>query len=257
MADLRFHLLEGPPTVTNVSPLSVSAAGGTSVTITGTNLLGATAVTFGGVPAQSFFAETASEIIASCPTGTLGLADVIVTTPSGTSTAAAADQVTDVPAAGHHERASPASGPAGGGTQVTITGTGLSNATTVNFGDSQAAIVSNSATQIVAISPLGALGPVDIRVFSQLGATSVTAADQFTYVHSARCRRRSSRRLARSVRTAMAGGTLVTITAANLNNAFSVTWGGTSFPIISNTATQIVVSTPVEEEPSPTWLDGA
>ena len=46
-----FTYVAGPPTVTSVSPNSGPAAGGTSVTITGTNFTGATAVTFGGTAA--------------------------------------------------------------------------------------------------------------------------------------------------------------------------------------------------------------
>ncbi|WP_199222702.1 IPT/TIG domain-containing protein, partial [Dokdonella fugitiva] len=44
----------GPPTITTVAPAAGPAAGGQSVTITGTNLAGATAVSFGGTAATAF-----------------------------------------------------------------------------------------------------------------------------------------------------------------------------------------------------------
>jgi hypothetical protein len=85
------------PTVTGVAPNSGPAAGGTAITITGTNFTGATAVYFGTAPA-SFTFNNATSITAASPVGT-GTVDITVTTPSGTSAASAADQFTYVVAA--------------------------------------------------------------------------------------------------------------------------------------------------------------
>jgi uncharacterized repeat protein (TIGR01451 family) len=83
-----------PPVVTSVSPSSGPPAGGTAVTITGTDLGGATAVTFGpGHPATRFDC-TATTCTATAPPGTVGTVDVQVTTPAGTSAATAADHYT-------------------------------------------------------------------------------------------------------------------------------------------------------------------
>ena len=79
------------PTVTGLSPNSGLA--GTSVTIFGTNLSGATGVLFGTTAATSFTVVTANAITATSPTGT-GTVNVTVTTPSGTSATSAADQFT-------------------------------------------------------------------------------------------------------------------------------------------------------------------
>ncbi len=73
------------PTIVGLSPASGSSAGGDAVTITGTNFTGATAVTFGGVPATSFTVDSATQITATAPAGTVGTAEVRVTTPDGTS----------------------------------------------------------------------------------------------------------------------------------------------------------------------------
>lgn len=74
------------PTITGVSPATGSAAGGTSVTITGTDLSGATAVSFGGTAAASFTVDSATQITAVTPAHASGAVDVTITTPGGSDT---------------------------------------------------------------------------------------------------------------------------------------------------------------------------
>jgi YVTN family beta-propeller protein len=83
-----------PPTVTAVAPNSGSTAGGTGVTITGTNLTGATAVKFGGVAATNVNVVSGTSITAASPAGSAGAVDVTVTTAGGTSPTGAADKFT-------------------------------------------------------------------------------------------------------------------------------------------------------------------
>jgi len=73
-----------PPTVTGIAPPSGPPAGGTAVTISGTNLSGATSVTIGGAGATSVVVVNPSTITAVTPAGTMGARDVAVTTPGGT-----------------------------------------------------------------------------------------------------------------------------------------------------------------------------
>lgn len=87
---------EPPPSVTAVSPDYGGKGGGTTVTITGSNLSGATAVDFGTVPASSFTVASSTSIAATSPPGTPGTVDVRVTTPYGTSAAISADEYTYV-----------------------------------------------------------------------------------------------------------------------------------------------------------------
>ena len=143
----------GAPTVTSVSPNSGPTAGGTSVTITGTNFNGATAVTFGGTAATGITVVNATSITATTPVGAVGAVDVAVTTPGGTGTgtgafsyvASGTPTVTSV---------NPNFGPVAGGTSVTITGTNFTGATAVKFGVTAASSFAvNSATQITATSP--------------------------------------------------------------------------------------------------------
>ena len=82
------------PAVTAISPNNGPTTGGTTVTITGTNLTGATAVTFGGAAAASFTVNSATSITAVSPAEAAGTVDVTVTTAGGTSAKTAADQFT-------------------------------------------------------------------------------------------------------------------------------------------------------------------
>ena len=74
-----------PPAITKVTPTKGPASGGTTVTITGSNLNGATSVEFGSTPATSYTVNSPSSITATSPPETPGLVDVRVTTPNGTS----------------------------------------------------------------------------------------------------------------------------------------------------------------------------
>jgi large repetitive protein len=115
--------IESAPTVTAVSPASGPAAGGTLVTITGTNFTGATSVSFGGAAATSFTVISATSITAISPAGT-GTVDVVVTTPSGSSATSPADQFTyvlPVSLANSTVTSSPTTLPAGATTTITAT----------------------------------------------------------------------------------------------------------------------------------------
>jgi len=81
------ELYRVPPTVTSISPSSGGSAGGTSVLITGANLLGAKAVSFGGVPAQSFTAHSATMMTAVSPPHPKGEVEVAVTDVAGGTSA--------------------------------------------------------------------------------------------------------------------------------------------------------------------------
>ena len=83
----------GPPTVTGLSSSSGASIGGNSITITGTNFVEVSAVSFGSTPAESFSVESPTTIVAVVPPGK-GTVDVTVTTPTGTSLVSEADQYT-------------------------------------------------------------------------------------------------------------------------------------------------------------------
>ncbi len=162
------------PTITSVSPAAGPTAGGTSVTVTGTNLSSATGVAFGGV-AGTITANTATSITVTAPAGA-GVVDVAVTTAGGVATAvsgyayAAAPTISGV---------SPNTGPETGGTTVTLTGTNLTNASAVTFGGNAATITANTATSITATVPAGA-GSVGVAVTTAGG--TATAVNAYSYI---------------------------------------------------------------------------
>ena len=221
------------PTLTAISPASGPAAGGTSVTLTGTNLTGATAVKFGSTAATSFTVNSATSITATSPAGS-GTVDVTVTTPGGTSNG---ESFTYTVAAPTLTAISPASGPAAGGTSVTLTGTNLTGATAVKFGSTAAtSFTVNSATSITATSPAGS-GTVDVTVTTPGGTSN---GESFTYTVAAPTLTAIS-----PASGPAAGGTSVTLTGTNLTGATAVKFGSTaatSFTV--NSATSITATSP-------------
>lgn len=84
----------GRPVVTSLNPSSGPASGGTTVTIAGQELSGATALNFGSRPAATFPVTSDSVITAVSPPGNVGAVDVTVTSLGGHSTPTAADLFT-------------------------------------------------------------------------------------------------------------------------------------------------------------------
>jgi hypothetical protein len=75
----------------------------------------------------------------------------------------------------------PASGPAGGGTMVEITGSGFAAGTTVTIGGAPASdMVVNSSTSLSAMCPAGVEGPADVAVENPNGTATLVGG--FTYL---------------------------------------------------------------------------
>jgi hypothetical protein len=227
-----------PPTVTGVSPANGPEAGGTSVTITGTNLTGATAVDFGNSSA-SVTADSATSITATAPAvASPATVDVTVTTAGGTSAKSQADQFTYLPPAPIVTGISPASGPQAGGTSVTITGQNLENAMAVDFGNNPATVSTDTATSITATSPAGT-GSVSVSVTTASGTGSAT--QQFTYIAPPP----PPAITGIDPGTGPAGGgTSVTISGTNLADATAVDFGTTAATVSSDSSGTIVALSP-------------
>jgi hypothetical protein len=209
------------PTVTGIDPASGPAAGGTSVTITGTDLTGATDVEFGNAPATDFSIDSPTKITATAPAGT-GTVDITVTTPSGTSARSDADRYSYIPAPAPAVTAvDPDHGPAAGGTTVTITGTDFDNASGVSFGSTPAtSFRAAGPTRITAVAPAGS-GTTDVFVTTPGGTSAASPADQYRYVP------RPAITLISPSSGDTAGGTSVTITGTDLDQATDVSFGAT------------------------------
>src|SRR5262249_34976970 len=144
-------------------------AGGTQVTITGVNVNGATAVSFGGVPAASFSVGSATSITAVTPAHAAGVVDIRIVTPGGvasgvslfTYVGSARPRIVSIV---------PNSGPTAGGTTVTISGSNFAETTDVLFDNSpaQSFAVLNPNT-IKAITPAHKTGSVNVLVMAAAG----------------------------------------------------------------------------------------
>ncbi|HWF15462.1 MAG TPA: choice-of-anchor P family protein [Acidimicrobiales bacterium] len=199
------YTYEVPPEIAAVNgivPNTGPVAGGTPVTITGTNfnpgdtttsvsftnpVTGGTTATATNVVVVNSTTITADTPASPIPFPGTGPTDVTVSDAGGTSNnsppvvftyAIFNTQVTGI---------SPTAGPVAGGTTVTITGVGFTTATAVHFGTAAAtSFTVNSNTSITAVSPASPLaspgtGPVDVTVSTPLGTSPIVVQDEFTY----------------------------------------------------------------------------
>ncbi|MEU9619998.1 IPT/TIG domain-containing protein [Streptomyces sp. NPDC048155] len=214
-----------------ISPNQGSTGGGTLVTITGTNLSGTTAVTFGTKPATNVTNVSPTQVTAVSPSGT-GPVGVTVTTAGGTSNPIQFFYV----GAPFKSSLAPTSGPLVGGNTATINGVGLATATSVSFGANTATPTVVSDTQLTVTVPAGAVaGPVGVSVTTAGGTNnglSYTYVDVPTVTTVAPASGPTS------------GGTGVTITGTNLATTQSVTFDGNPAPFSVVSSTTVSAVTP-------------
>ncbi|MGW7486217.1 IPT/TIG domain-containing protein [Streptomyces sp. NPDC054786] len=167
----------GAPFKSSLAPVTGVTAGGNTVTINGSGLSTATAVHFGATTATPSVVND-GQLTVTVPAGAAaGPVSVSVTTAGGTNNGLSYTYV-DVPTVG---TLNPNSGPATGGTVVTITGTNLSTTQSVTFGATPApfSVINDTTLSVVTPpTPDGAPGPAEVTVTTSGG--SATAA--FTYV---------------------------------------------------------------------------
>ncbi|AEF87740.1 cell surface receptor IPT/TIG domain protein [Delftia sp. Cs1-4] len=228
------------PAITAISPVAGPTAGGSPVTLIGTGFAAAPAtgaVRFGAA-AAAYTVLSDTQITAMAPAGAAGTVDVTVATIGGTSAASAGDRFTYAEAPTVASLA-PATGPSAGGTQVTLTGTHLSAASTVKFGHQYASGVSVlSDTQLTAISPPGS-GTVDLTVTSPGGTSAVTGSARFSYAGAPAITGLSTQRGPAS------GGSSVILSGSDFTGATEVRFGAvqaTGFTVDS--ATRITATAP-------------
>jgi len=224
-----------PPTVSSVSPSSGASAGGTPVTITGTNFVAPATVTFAGNAATNIVVVSSTSITATTPAGSAGAVNVTVTANgqsgglSNGFTYVSAPTVSSV---------SPNVGPLAGGTAVTITGANFASPATVMFGSTAATTVTVvSGTSITATTPAGSAGAVNVTVTAN--GQSGTLNNGYTY---------ASAPTVSSVSPnvgPLAGGTAVTITGANFASPATVMFGSTAATNVTVVSgTSITATTP-------------
>jgi hypothetical protein len=171
------------PIVTTVTPDSGPVAGGTLVTITGEGLGDVTAVTFDGIEGTGLTVVSDTEITVYSPAHPEGVVDLVVVDPDGPSEAVDFTYVAEaaVPGGTDVDVVTPPSGPAGGGTTVTILGSCFTDAQAVFFGDTPASsftVVSD--TEIRAVTPAGT-GTVDVTVIGSAACGTAALADGYSF----------------------------------------------------------------------------
>ncbi|WNE95583.1 IPT/TIG domain-containing protein [Streptomyces luomodiensis] len=222
------------PVLTSLSPTSGPTAGGNTVTLTGTNLAGATQVLFGPNPA-TILTNTATTITATAPAGPPSSVNVTVTTPSGTSNPLPYTYTpTPTPTL---TTLNPTSGPTTGGNTVTLTGTNLTAATQVLFGPNPATILTNTATTITATAPAGPPSSVNVTVTTPSGTSNPLP---YTYTPTPT----PTLTTLNPTSGPTTGGNTVTLTGTNLTAATQVLFGPNPATILTNTATTITATAP-------------
>lgn len=204
-------------TVTDVEPAGGSTAGGTAVTISGTGFEDGATVKFDSIAASNVIVVNPSTITAVTPGHAPEVVDVTVTNlDAETATLSDAYTYANPPSITSIE---PDAGPAGGGTSVTITGTGFKSGAAVRFASKLATGVSvPNSTTITATTPSGTPGPVDVTVTNP-DSQSVTASGAYTYVAGP-----SISSVAPSSGPT-SGGTAVTISGSGFQSGATVRFG--------------------------------
>jgi hypothetical protein len=214
-----------------ISPNQGSTGGGTTVTITGTNLTGTTAVHFGAKLATGVTNVSPTSVTAVSPSGS-GTVGVTVTTPGGTSNPTSFFYV----GAPFKSGLSDTAGPTAGGNTITVSGTGLSTATSVAFGANSAVPAVVSDSQITVAVPAGAAaGPVGVSVTTAGGTNNGLS---YTYIDA------PTIGAIAPTSGPTSGGTAVTITGTNLTSTSQVAFAGVAAPFSVINATTVSAVTP-------------
>ena len=219
----RLHPTRPPrPAITpNVGP----TAGGTNVTLTGTNFVAGTTVTVGGNAATGVSVGSTTSLTFVTPPGVAGPADVVVNNGGGTATLPGAFTYVAPPTA---TLLTPSSGPTAGGTLVTVTGTGfITGATSVTCSAAPsvpAEVNVIDSTTLTFTTPAHAAGPRDVTV-TTAGGTSTPALT----LHVPARRRRSRSLTPTSARSRAARPSTLTGTDFVVGQT-SVTIGATTIP---------------------------
>ena len=166
----------GAPFKSSLGASSGPLAGGNTITVRGTGLSTATSVSFGGVTATPTVNSDSSLSVVVPAGAAAGPVSVSVTTAGGTNNGLSYTYV-DVPTI---NTINPTSGPASGGTAVTITGTNLDSTTSVTIGGTSAPFAVINTTTLSVVTQGGPAGAADVVVTNPAGSATATAG--FTYV---------------------------------------------------------------------------
>jgi hypothetical protein len=160
-----------PIDATGIVPQSGPVAGSTPFSIQGSGFHPAVAVLFGGVPAQSLDAPSATEITGLTPPGTSGPVDVTLYDSDSQNVLAGAFSYTTDLKLLHVE---PDAGAIAGGTYVMVYGEGFGGDARIWFGSQEGSVIQVvSANLLTARTPRGETGEVTVAVESGGARTEI------------------------------------------------------------------------------------
>jgi hypothetical protein len=209
------------PTLTAVAPDAGPASGGAAVELRGTGFRAGMSVTFDGVAAV-VTAVSATAATVTTPAHPAGPVTVGVTTPGGAADLADAYTYVVAPVL---TSLTPTEGPAGGGTTVTLTGSGFAPGMTVAFGGRAAAVGAVTATSATVTAPVHEPGAVDVSVSTAGGRATLAAA--YRYLEG------PTVTAATPDTGPTTGGTTVTLTGSGLRPGVQVRFGGVLATLVS------------------------
>jgi hypothetical protein len=242
------YIYQQLPAVTGISPNSGPVSGGNNIGVSGSDLTGASDVFVGSndistTPCAGIFPcfnvdSAVSITVQQLPSHSAVTVDITVQTPAGTSSITSADHYTYLPPAPTVTGAAPSTGPATGGTNVTVTGTGFQgtgfSATDVFVGavdistqcpGAPCFTVSSPTSITIPMMPAHAVGTVDITVETSGGISATSPSDQYAYEPSP---------VVTSVvppAGVLIGGNTVTVTGSGFSGATDVTIGPTDISV--------------------------
>lgn len=229
------------PTVSKVSPTTGSTNGGTKVTLTGTNFVNVTKVTFGSSTAKDLTVTSEKSLTVTAPKHATGRVDVRVHTAFGTSPTTSKDRYTYL-APPSVSKVSPSKGKLDAGTKVTISGSRFTKITKVMFGDVAGTSVKvSSSSKLTVTAPAHTAGTVAVAIIGTNGTSPASSKARYTYIAPP-----AITKLSPTTGT-VKGGTKVTLTGSNFTGVTKVTFGtktGTKLAVKS--ATSLTVTSPAQ-----------
>ncbi len=224
------------PIVSSLAPSKGPGSGGTDVTITGSDFQSGVIVRFGSA-AGIVLSVTPTRIVVRTPAHPLGIVDVTVLNPDGKGVQLPG-LFTYQTSAPTISGVTPASGPAAGGTEVTIAGTGFQSGVSVSVNGLAGQVLSVTPTSLTVRMPAHAPAVVGLTV-TNADSQSAVKANAFTYVDSGPA---ITHVLPES--GSESGGTEVTIVGSGFTADAVVEFAGVTAIVLTRSASVLTVLTP-------------
>ncbi len=221
IADATITVTGSPLTLTTNGPTGTLTINNTSLIVAATNITS----DFTGTALDGNVTETGNTCTSVAPqssctlTYTPGSTVVAQTSfPIQGSNTNAVTAAIQIDAGIIIDTVSPSSGPASGGTGVTLTGSGFTDATSLTFGGTAATSLNVvSSTSVTAVTPAHATGAVNVVITTPSG--SATKTNDFTYATTA------VGQSAYGGTIACLNGSLNNLIAATADNSTGIPWG--------------------------------